>query len=63
MSYKPWLPISECTIYTNNDLKCSLPDKLVKRVNRNLQVDNADPEDDNDDYSSDEYEYDDELPI
>ena len=44
-------------------LKCSLPDKLVKRVNRKLQVDNADPEDDSDDYSSDEYEYDDELPI
>ena len=36
--------------------KSPLPDELVKRVNHNLQVDNADSEDDDDDYSSDEDE-------
>ena len=43
--------------------KSPLPDELVKRVNYNLQVDNTDPEDDDDDYSSDEDEFDDKLPI
>ena len=44
-------------------LKSPLPDELVKRVNHNLQADNTDPEDNDDDYSSDEDEFDDELSI
>ena len=43
--------------------KSPLPDELVKRVNHNLQADNTDPEDNDDDYSSDEDEFDDELSI
>ena len=43
--------------------KSVLLDELVKRVNHNLQVDNTDNEDDNHDYSSDEVEFDDEMPI
>ena len=42
----------------------ALLDELVKWVNHNLQLDNTDPGDDDDDYySSDENEFDDELPI
>ena len=43
--------------------KSPLPDELVKRVNYNLQADNADPEDDDDDCSSDEGDLDNELSI
>ena len=43
--------------------KSSLLDELVKRVKENLQADNADTEDDDDDYFSEENEFDDELPI
>ena len=43
--------------------KPPLLDELVKRVNRNLQADNTDIEDDDDDYSIDDNEFDDELPI
>ena len=43
-------------MYVNNAFKIPLPDELVKRVNRNLQADNTDSEDDEDDYSSDEDE-------
>ena len=43
--------------------KSPLLDELVKQVNNNLQADNTDIEDNNDNYSSDEDEFDDELPI
>ena len=42
--------------------KSPLLDELVKRVKQNLQADNADLEDDDDDYFSEEDEFDDELP-
>ena len=42
--------------------KSSLLDELVKRVNRNVQADHTDIEDDNGDYSSDEEEFNDGLP-
>ena len=44
-------------------LKSPLPDELVKRVNHNFKVDNTDPEDDDDNYSSSDNEFDDELLI
>ena len=40
-----------------------LLDELVKQVNRNHQADNTNIEDDDGDYSGDEDEFDDELPI
>ena len=43
--------------------KSPLLDELVERVNRNHQGDNTNSEDDDGDYSSDEDEFDDELPI
>ena len=43
--------------------KSPLLDELAKRVNHNLQADSTGIEDDDDDYSSDEDELDDELPI
>ena len=43
--------------------KSPLLDELAKRVNHNLQADSTDIEDDDDDYSSDEDELDDELPL
>ena len=43
--------------------KSPLLDELVKQVNNNLQADNTDIEDNSDNYSSDEDEFDDELPI
>ena len=43
--------------------KSPLLDKLVKRVNQNLQPDNTEIEDDDNDYSSNEDEFDDELSI
>ena len=42
--------------------KSSLLDELVKRVNRNVQADHTDIEDDNGDYTSDEEEFNDGLP-
>ena len=45
------------------DSKFSLFDEPVKRVNHNLQLDNTEIDDDNDDYSSNEDEFDDEVPI
>ena len=42
--------------------KSALLYELVKLVNHNLQLDNIDPGDDDNDYSSDEDEFDDELP-
>lgn len=43
--------------------KSPLLDELEKRVNRNLQADNTAIEDNNASYSSDEVEFDYELPI
>ena len=43
--------------------KSLLLDKLVKRVNENLQPDNTEIEDDDNDYSSNKDEFDDELSI
>ena len=40
-----------------------LLDELVKRINHNLQANNTDIEDNNDNYSSDEDEFEDALPI
>ena len=45
------------------DSKFPLLDEPVKRVNHNLQLDNTEVDDDNDDYSSNEDEFDDEVPI
>ena len=44
------------------DSKFPLLDEPVKRVNHNLQLDNTEIDDDNDD-SSNEDEFDDEVPI
>ena len=55
------IPNGPCMSIINS--KSPLPDELVKRVSHNLQADSTDPEDDNDDYSSDMNEFDDELPI
>ena len=44
-------------------LKYPLFDELVKPVNHDLQADNTDTEDEDEDYSSDEDVFDDELPI
>ena len=43
--------------------KSPLLDKLVKRVNQNLQPDNTEIEDDDNVYSSNKDEFDDELSI
>ena len=45
------------------DSKFPLLDEPVKRVNHNLQLDNTEVDDDNDDYSSNEDEFDDEVLI
>ena len=45
------------------DSKFPLLDEPVKRVNHNLQLDNTEIDDDNDDYSSNEDEFDDEVLI
>ena len=45
------------------DSKSPLLDEPVKRVNHNLQLDNTETDDDYDDYSSNEDELDDEVPI